>query len=281
VALGGFSSWGARVLAGAAAVAVSATTGYAADLSFKDAPAAGDKIEWTAYIQGTTDYVFRGVSQNRRDPALQGGVDVTYGMFYIGSFASKVNFDDPWWSPKLGAHAEIDLYGGIKPKVGDITFDFGIISYNYTDPKVNHAASFYDPSAIEFKAGASGTVLNDVNWTGTIFVSPDYFGELGTAVTLEGSLSKSLYKAGDIEFTGSATVGHVFFDKDKLPAFPVPLFELNSYTYYNVGVTAAFKAFSLDLRWWDTDLNETSAQCFGNTVGQCGSTVSLTAKVSF
>jgi uncharacterized protein (TIGR02001 family) len=250
----------------------------------KDTPAAvadsGDKLEWTGYVQGTTDYVFRGISQDRRQPAAQGGLDATYGMFYVGTFASTVDFDVPWATSKLNAHTEVDIYGGIKPKWNDITFDFGVISYNYPNENVNHLLGLYDTNYIEFKAGASGTVLKDINWTGTVFVSPDYFGETGTTVTTEGSLSKSLYKHGDYEITGSGTLGYVdYSEKSVIPGTKNS--PLDSYAYYNVGLTGTYKAFSLDVRWWDTSLDDRSVQCSLNQANQCGSTLSVTAKVSF
>jgi uncharacterized protein (TIGR02001 family) len=280
VAIGGLTNWGARVLAGAA-VAVTATTGYAADLSYKDTPVAGDKFEWTANIGGTSDYIFRGISQNRRDPALQGGVDVTYGMFYAGAWASGVNFDTE--NPpanKLGSHVEVDLYGGIKPKYGDITFDFGVISYNYPNTNVDHVNLLYDPAYVELKAGASKTVLTDVSISGTLFYSPDYGGELGSAVTLEGTISKPIYKFNDFEFAVSGTLGHVFFSEDKGPDNATALAD---YTYGNLGLTTTFKtAYSLDLRWWDSDISHWKLPGGVNgTVLQTGSAFAATAKVTF
>ena len=61
----------------------------------KDAPAAADAWTATGYIQGTNDYIFRGMSQTRRDPAIQGGADIGYGWFYAGTFLSNVDFKYP------------------------------------------------------------------------------------------------------------------------------------------------------------------------------------------
>jgi len=277
VALGGISKWRAGALAGAA-VALTATTGFAADLSFKDTPLAGDKLEWTANIGGTSDYIFRGISQNRREPTVQGGVDLTYGLFYAGVWSSGVNFDAAGQSPRLNAHQEIDVYGGIKPKYGDITFDFGVIGYLYPSTDVNHAAGIYEPNYVEFKLGATKTVWNDLALSGTVFISPDYTGEAGTTVTVEGTASKPIYKYGDVDFATSATIGYVDF-ADKSGA--AIAYNFDSYLYYNVGLTATYKAFTLDFRWWDTDLSDTSTQCVGNTVTQCGSAFVMSGKVAF
>ncbi len=92
--------------------------------------AAADAWTATGYIQGTNDYIFRGMSQTRRDPAIQGGADIGYGWFYAGTFLSNVDFKYPTGGVN-DARAEFDVYAGIKPKVGDVTLDIGIITYNY------------------------------------------------------------------------------------------------------------------------------------------------------
>ncbi len=92
-------------------------------------------------------------------------------------------------------------------------------------------------------------------------------------------MSKPLFKYHDVDFAGSATLGYVdYTDKDKIPGTP---WKLDSYAYYNVGVTASFGKFSLDVRWWDTDLNDTSHQCSQNAINQCGSTFSVTGKITY
>src|ERR1700754_4945037 len=82
-------------------VIAAAAPGFAADLSLKDEPAAdiipfgGSKVDITGYVQGTSDYVFRGLSQTERGPAAQGGADDTDGMWDLGTFLSKLFRDNP------------------------------------------------------------------------------------------------------------------------------------------------------------------------------------------
>lgn len=78
-------------------------------------------------LAATSDYVFRGLSQTDGDAAIQGGVDYSNGIFYAGAWASNVDFAD----------YEVDLYLGVKPVVGDFTFDVGLISYQYGDEALN------------------------------------------------------------------------------------------------------------------------------------------------
>lgn len=82
-------------------------------------------------IGAVTDYRFRGISQSRLDPALQGGVDFAHKSgFYIGTWASTIR-----WIKDAGGNAneEIDLYGGYKFKVGDVGLDVGLLRYFYPD----------------------------------------------------------------------------------------------------------------------------------------------------
>ncbi len=80
---------------GLALIAISGTA--AADGYEVAAPAAADegrKFTYSFNLGATSDYVFRGVSQSDNDPALQGGVDVAYGILYAGVWASLVDFAD-------------------------------------------------------------------------------------------------------------------------------------------------------------------------------------------
>jgi uncharacterized protein (TIGR02001 family) len=263
----------AVLLLSSTAIITAAIPGFAADLSLKDAPAAdilpfgGDKVDITGYVQGTSDYLFRGISQSARGPAAQGGADLTYGMWYVGTFLSNVDFGVP------GTHMETDIYGGIRPKWGAVTFDFGVIGYLYPGNNGQFEQNYY-----EVKAGASTTVWKDVTVGGTFYYSPDSNGEIGATYTIEGTASKPVYKYGPLDFALSGTVGGVFYDKEFLPQSTTPL---KDYVYYNVGLTTTYKEkVSLDLRYSDTSLSKTDAPC-GISTFQCGSTFVATAKWAF
>ena len=85
-------------------------------------------------LGANTDYVFRGLSQTGEDPSVFGGVDASFGIGYAGAWASNVDFGN-------GTDAEFDLYAGVKPTVGAVTFDVGVIYYGYLDsPSGSHQA---------------------------------------------------------------------------------------------------------------------------------------------
>lgn len=95
-----------------------------------------------------SDYVSRGLSLNWGEPALQGGLEITHGS---GAYASL-------WASQItsryyaGGHAELDLYGGYRGALGDMTnYDIGLGAYfypgaNYREvaPKGTYPAGRYD-----------------------------------------------------------------------------------------------------------------------------------------
>jgi uncharacterized protein (TIGR02001 family) len=89
----------------------------------------------------TSDYRYRGISQTRLKPALQGGVDYALPAgFYIGAWASTIK-----WIEDAGTisavdtgntKVEIDLYGGYKGEIRkDLSYDLGVLQYVYPGNK--------------------------------------------------------------------------------------------------------------------------------------------------
>jgi uncharacterized protein (TIGR02001 family) len=181
-------------------------------------------------IAATTDYVFRGISQNQEDPAVQATLDATCGNFYVGFFGSNVDFADGETT------LESTVYAGYKTAYGGIGLDFGLIYYAY-------AGGDSDLNFLEFKAAATGDIWKGGSLTGAVYYTPEIPIDSGPAWTLEGTFAQTLPNVGIFSPVFSATLGAVYtddFDGD--------------YTYWNVGVSAAFLGpWSLDLRYWDTD----------------------------
>ena len=84
-----------------------------------------------------SDYRYRGISQSRLEPALQGGIDYAdKSGFYVGAWGSTIK----WIKDSGGdANVELDLYGGYKGAVGDVAYDVGFLRYQY--PNNNLAVS--------------------------------------------------------------------------------------------------------------------------------------------
>lgn len=80
-------------------------------------------------VGAVTDYRYRGISQSRLRPALQGGADFAHKSgFYIGTWASTIK----WISDGGGdADVEVDIYGGYKTAFGGVGLDVGVLRYLY------------------------------------------------------------------------------------------------------------------------------------------------------
>lgn len=89
----------------------------------------------------TSDYRYRGISQTRLDPALQGGADYTHNPtgFYAGTWLSTIK----WIKDTPGAGStpvEWDLYAGKKGEIAkNVSYDVGGLAYVYVNNKLKDA----------------------------------------------------------------------------------------------------------------------------------------------
>jgi uncharacterized protein (TIGR02001 family) len=90
---------------------------------------AGVTSTWTA----TNDYDLRGNSQSATDPAIQASLDYAHASgWYVGAWASTIDFQVPKGVGLSDPDVELDLYGGYtKTLENKLAFDFGFIAYTY------------------------------------------------------------------------------------------------------------------------------------------------------
>lgn len=168
----------------------------------------------TYNIGVTSDYVFRGISQNGDgSSAVFGGLDYKKGTFYAGAWASNVDFGSA-----ANANIETDFYFGVTPQVGDWSFDFGAIAYVYPDSNVD--------TTWELKTGVShpmgkGTIGLVSYWGSDTLESPYYEVNASYPIASKWTVSGAL---------GNNVLG--------------------GYTTWNAGTTYALTdSISLDLRY--------------------------------
>ncbi len=220
------SQFAFRVLATASALALSAGVAQAQD---------GPKLSYNLGV--ASDYVFRGVSQTNENAQVSGGVDLTVGKVYAGTWASNVDFGD-------STDAEIDLYAGYKPTIGKASLDLGVIYYGYAG-----APSGADYGNVEFKAAGS-IPAGKGSLGAAVFYSPDSFGAADEAVYYELNGS---YPVVD-KWSVSAALGRQTYSGS------------GDYTTWNVGAAYAINdKLTLDLRYHDT-----GEHTFGKLYGSRG-----------
>jgi len=93
------------------------------------APAFADDLAFNTSL--ASDYRYRGISQTRLQPALQGGADVASAAtgWYAGAWASSIN----WTRDAGGAgRVELDIYGGKRGQLTQVLiYDAGVLTYVY------------------------------------------------------------------------------------------------------------------------------------------------------
>ncbi|RTL63847.1 MAG: hypothetical protein EKK41_22680 [Hyphomicrobiales bacterium] len=253
--------------------------------SLKDSPStAKSACSYTSSVELTSDYMFRGYSQSAGHPALQGEVEATCGRFYAGVWASSLDWNAASTTypalPNNNASLEVDLSVGIKPVTGPITWDFGLVYYAYPGSRSFTVAGNND--YLELKAGASASPWKDATLGATVFYSPDYQHRTGSVWTFEGSLAQVLPKVDRFTPTVNAVLGYQVGNDGVRYAALFGNGE-SSYLYWNAGVTFAYEKWSLDLRYWDTNLSGNaggSAYCRG-TIFQCDDRYVATLKLAY
>lgn len=95
-------------------------------------------------IAVTNDYRFRGYSQSRLKPALQGGADYVNNPtgFYAGTWASTIK-----WTKDAGGGGDVewDLYAGKRGEiVKDISYDVGGLYYFYPSNDLHPSANTFE-----------------------------------------------------------------------------------------------------------------------------------------
>ena len=227
-----------------------------------------------------SDYNFRGITQSNHRPSAAVGFEPRYNInpnlqAYAGISGESIDFPNR-------AAAEIDLYGGIRPTFGKLALDGGFWYYYYPDGQCFNTAALCGGSSgfvplpngnvikqnlsfYEFYGKGTYTVNDNFNFGGSIWGSPSVLNSGAYGIYYTGNVTfvaPSTWLMNGIGASLSADIGYwqlgtagAFY---AVPAFPggVPY---PSYLTWDVGLTFAWKAFALDLRYYDTNL--TKAQC--------------------
>jgi len=183
-------------------------------------------FDFSFNVGAATDYVFRGVSQTDESGQIFAGVDTTlFGIGYAGAWISNVDFGG-------STDGELDLYAGVKPVIGPVNLDLGVVYYGYLNQ-----ANGADEDYTEWKIAGS-TAVGPATVGAALFYSNDFFGGTGEATYFE--LNGSAPVAEKVSVSGAIGKQNVEGPFD--------------YTTWNLGVGYALTDnVGLDLRYYDTD----------------------------
>jgi uncharacterized protein (TIGR02001 family) len=195
----------------------------------KDEAAAESMFDVAFGTAVTSDYISRGITQTNHNPAVQGYVELDYGIAYAFAWASNVDF--------AGAKdTEIDLSVGIRPEFDPFSFDLGYTHFVY--------ANNTSPDYGEFFVLTDFAATEDLTLGTDVFFAPDYSQAGGSALYGEASVEYAL----PWNFSASAAVGYQTFAAS---------LALPDYLAWNAGISWTWNdTLTLDLRYWDTNLSK-------------------------
>jgi uncharacterized protein (TIGR02001 family) len=263
---------------------LSASSAMAADMPVKARPAPPPVSPWDIAFGGAlmSDYNFRGISQSDRGPSVTAYVETRYNV----NSALQLYAGSQYWAVDLPTHpsCECDFYGGFRPTIGPLAFDFGFIYYWYPRERqvfINGAgaATFINTGvANTFKDTDYWEVYGKVSWDvvkdkfavgANFYYSPDWlnsgaygFYASGTAKLTGPSFNFPFPIFGQAKEIGwyiNGEIGHYSFGTTDPLLGGVPV-ALPDYWTWNVGVAFTQGVFTLDFRYYDTDA--TKAECF-------------------
>jgi uncharacterized protein (TIGR02001 family) len=216
--------------------------------------------DYTASVNvgGVTDYRYRGISQSRLKPAIQGGADFAHKSgFYIGTWASSIK-----WVKDAGgdANAEVDLYGGYKFTAGPVGLDVGVLRYLYPgsalpvnpDTTELYVAGTWGPATLKYSHAVT-------NLFGFFDSKNSYYVDLNAT-----------FETG---FWGLTFVPHIGYQR-------VAHNSNFSYTDWSLGLGKDFgNGFSVSLAYVDTNTSNYIAPTNGKDLGKA--TAVLGAKYTY
>ena len=232
------------------------------------APAAAEPASphtFTYNIGLYSQYVFRGLTQTDKKPALQGGMDYSHSSgFYAGTWASNIS----WLEDGGQYHAsslEWDIYGGFRNTIGEtgIGYDVGLLNYVYPGKKTiagKGNAGFDDPYTLEGYAALSYQWLQaKVSYSFT-----DTFG----VPNADGTYYVELNANYPIADTGLTINGHVGRQKYDGKAGGIDNDDFYSYTDYKLGLTKSWSnGVNLGAYYTDTNAKDKGYTYNGNNIG--------------
>ncbi|CAM8408904.1 Conserved hypothetical protein CHP02001 [Candidatus Methylopumilus planktonicus] len=186
-----------------------------------------------------SQYIFRGLTQTDRDPALQGNLDVNHSTgLYLGMWGSNVSwlrdnnnaYTTPPSSPySEGGRLEVDIYGGYRYTFANgVGIDLGALQYLYPGSKSSggggnwasaYTTELYGALSYGWVQAKISSVVSDSAWTvgkytGSTGGSKDargtYYAELNATIPVSDLIgAKDGFASG---ITGIAHIARQEFD---------------------------------------------------------------------
>ena len=217
---------------------------YAADEQAADESTAA-AFDVAFGVAAMTDYIADGITQTDHKPAIQAYIEPSYGIFYAGVWASNVSFEGD-------AGIEGRVYVGVRPELGDFSFDFGFLHGFYSndlgDPW-NELDAFVEYSAGDVTLGTGAAY---------ILTSNDVTPEVTAAYAFANG------------FEVSGRLAYVIYSDPTLI----------DYATWDAGISWTWEEkVKFDLRYYDSALSQADCAINSGVTTACGSR--FVASISF
>ena len=219
----------------------------------------GSPVEYSFSTGVATDYIYRGTTLSAHRPVFGTAFEAAFGMFYGMGTVATVNLPSQ-------PVAEISTGGGIRPKLGDVQFDFGATYFSYPGetPPIGVQAGINYWEAL---ARADTKLTERLGIAGGFAYSPSVsntgawskYAAFGVGYDLPSNLLPN-----DIAASLKAGAGYSWFGNQSaaLGGFPLP-----AYVNWNAGMTFTKSNLNLDLRYYDTNLSKENCFVFTGDPG--------------
>jgi uncharacterized protein (TIGR02001 family) len=242
--------------------------------SAQQAPAPASPHTLTGNVGLYSQYIFRGLTQTDKDPALQGGFDYSHSSgLYVGTWGSNISWLRDFGTYSGGGSLELDLYGGFKGNIGksDFTYDVGALYYWYPGDVT--------PGAVKADTleGYAGLGWKWITAKYSYSLKNKTFGVTDSRGTWYFDLTANV-PIGNTGLTAIAHWGKQKYDGDAAPGISND--SLASYKDWKVGLSYALpKDFTIGAFYTDTSMSATQEAFYttpgGRFVGKGTGTVFL------
>lgn len=241
-------------------------------------------VKYAFAAELNTETMWRGISLTNHRPGALVRSEIEKGWFYVGGEALNVTLP-------TAPVAQLDVYGGIRPQWGPVTFDFGVFYYGRPG-NTNQwflggtmpVMTFWTPGAlpttplnqsfVEFFGKSTWSVTDYLTVGSENYYTPNWAGYNAQALYSGGNARLSLPGTGA---SISGAFGHYFLgmgDAIYGPTYIQPGikgiqgFKLSTYNTWNVGASYDWHGAIFDVRYWDTNLSQKG--CFVNVANPAG-----------
>jgi len=289
------------------AASLATTSAFAADMPTKAPPAPPPPPSlWDVVVTAAlmSDYNFRGITQSNHKPSTQAGFEWRYNFTpsfqgYAGVSGESIDFPN-------NAAAEIDGYFGVRPTFDKLALDFGFWEYWYPGGNcysTNVGAGTCDrnwggitgtPPTELWPTGGNVTKANDSFWEvyakGTYTINDQWSAGVQEwySPSVVNTGAWGWFSTGNLTFTApsnwfqnglgayaSADLG--YWDLGTSDAFYGNV-KYTSYATWDLGVGFTWKVLTLDLRYYDTNLNKLQCDAFTSAQNASFSFANITAQ---